>query len=185
LPIEPAEISIARAKMVLHMARDCKLWRKNFRFYHCFGDEDSMKHLKSILANIILLTLYLSRCNNETWLRETSTFANLQHRHSESSASTPEISLDYAYDEAPIDQYGEQNQNVTGLIKKNNNIGMHVKHVFDRVNRLNQNMFVAHLCTTNISVVCPSKAEPASQEAAWDVSEVKKSGKNGSKQGCI
>lgn len=118
MPIEPAEISIARAKMVLHMARDCKLWRKNFRFYHCFGDEDSMKHLKSILANIILLTLYLSRCNNETWLRETSTFANLQHRHSESSASTPEISLDYAYDEAPIDQYEEQNQNVTGLIKK-------------------------------------------------------------------
>lgn len=71
------------------------------------------------------------------------------------------------------------------LSKKTNNIGMHVKHVFDRVNRLNQNMFVAHLCTTNISVVCPSKAEPASQEAAWDVSEVKKSGKNGSKQGCI
>lgn len=41
-----------------------------------------------------------------------------RNRHSESSASTPEISLDYAYDEAPIDQYEEQNQNVTGLIKK-------------------------------------------------------------------
>ena len=33
--------------------------------------------------------------------------------------------------------------------------------------------------------MCPSKAEPVSQEAAWDVSEVEKGGKKGGKKGCI
>ena len=39
-----------RAKMVIHMARDAWYRKKNFRFYHCFGDEDGMKHLKCCLA---------------------------------------------------------------------------------------------------------------------------------------
>lgn len=41
------------AQLVLHMARDAKFRKKNFRFYHCFGDEDGMKHLKCYLAQQI------------------------------------------------------------------------------------------------------------------------------------
>lgn len=35
---------------MLHLAYAAKKWRKNYRFYHCFQDEDGMKHLKSFLA---------------------------------------------------------------------------------------------------------------------------------------
>ena len=49
--------------MVLHLARDCKFRRKKFRFYHCFGEEDGMKHLKRPLAiflHLLMLTPFAS-----------------------------------------------------------------------------------------------------------------------------
>ena len=45
--------------MVLHLARDCKFRRKNFRFYHCFGEEDGMKHLKRRLAIVLHVLMFM------------------------------------------------------------------------------------------------------------------------------
>ena len=45
--------------MVLHLARDCKYRRKNFRFYHCFGEEDGMKHLKRPLAIFLQVLMFM------------------------------------------------------------------------------------------------------------------------------
>ena len=46
--------------MVLHMAKDCLHRRKNFRHYHCFGDEDGMKHLKCTLVNFAVMCIVSS-----------------------------------------------------------------------------------------------------------------------------
>lgn len=42
-------------ELVLHMCRDARHRRKNFRFFHCFQDEDGMKHLKCALADFVFL----------------------------------------------------------------------------------------------------------------------------------
>lgn len=52
LLIQPPE------QMALHLAADAKNKKLNFRFAHCFGDEDGMKHLKCHLNQIV---------NKELW----------------------------------------------------------------------------------------------------------------------
>ena len=48
--------------MVIHMARDALYRKKNYRFYHCFGDEDGMKHLKWCLAYHVCSFCAMSFC---------------------------------------------------------------------------------------------------------------------------
>lgn len=49
-------------QMVLHFAKQARFYKKNFRFYHCFGDEDGMKHLKS--ASVIEMLFFHHPCSS-------------------------------------------------------------------------------------------------------------------------
>ena len=112
--------------MVLHLARDCKYRRKNFRFYHCFGEEDGMKHLKRPLAIFLqvlmfmpfaLLAVMLIENHVHTCMHESLCVCHVcgdfLARCGTCSASQSEIPVDPLHDEAPIDQYERKNKKAT------------------------------------------------------------------------
>ena len=120
--------------MVLHLARDCKFRRKKFRFYHCFGEEDGMKHLKRRLAIVLHVLMFMPfasvavmfmhvcvdvRCTNVHARMSVCVCATcvvfFSARCGTCSTSKSEIPVDSLHDEAPVDQYERKNQNATRI----------------------------------------------------------------------
>ena len=55
-----ARASKTCAKLLLHLAWDALRKRKNYRFHHCFREEDSMMWLKCTAADIACISCLVS-----------------------------------------------------------------------------------------------------------------------------
>lgn len=84
---------------MLHLCWDALRLKKNYRFTHCFGDEDGMMHLKRHLRAFI---------TTPGWLLFELSFQHLKLRSLKEGAPPPQVQVDPVYHEIEAHQHEKQ-----------------------------------------------------------------------------